>query len=91
MASLSFSAISEYERDFNTSAFMLMLRLIVEAQGGIPQLSELSHLNRQNLYKILTSKTTLRFDTMVSIIKGLGYHLVPQNVENFSTNQLHIS
>jgi DNA-binding phage protein len=91
MASLSFSAISEYERDFNTSAFMLMLRLIVEAQGGIPQLSELSHLNRQNLYKILTGKTTPRFDTMVSIIKGLGYHLVPHNVEILSQDHQQAS
>ena len=84
-------AISEYEQDGDTAAFMLMLRLIVEAQGGIPQLSERAHLNRQNLYKILTGKTIPRFDTMVSIIKGLGYHLVPHNVENIHQNHQHAS
>jgi len=74
-------AISEYEKDGDTAAFMLMLRFIVEAQGGIPKLSKRAHLNRQNLYKVLTGKTPPRFDTMISIIKGLGYHLVPQNID----------
>ena len=73
-------AISEYEKDGDTAAFMLILRLIVEAQGGVPQFSIKTHLNKQNLYKVLTGKTVPRFDTMISIIKGLGYHLVPQNI-----------
>jgi len=74
-------AISEYEKDGDAAAFMLILRLIVEAQGGVPQFSEKTHLNKQNLYKVLTGKTPPRFDTMISIIKGLGYHLVPQNID----------
>lgn len=69
------AAIQEYEEDNDAEALMLALRYLAEAQGGVPQLSERTHLNRQNLYKILTGKTVPRFDTMVSIIKGLGYHL----------------
>lgn len=68
-------AIDEYEKDGDSAAFMLMLRLIAEAQGGIAKLSARSHLNRQNLYKILTGKTTPRFDTTLAIMKGLGYRV----------------
>jgi probable addiction module antidote protein len=80
-------AIEEYEKDGDTASFMQMVRLIAEAQGGIAKLSERSHLNKQNLYKILTGKTTPRFDTTLSIMKGLGFKL---NIESLGQqNQLH--
>lgn len=85
------AAIIEYENDGDIEALMLSLRYIAEAQGGINYLSEKTNLNKQNLYKVLTGKTTPRFDTMVSIIKGLGYHLVPQNVENIPNDHQHAS
>ena len=80
-------AITEYEKDGDTASFMQMVRLVAEAQGGITKLSQRSHLNKQNLYKILTGKTTPRFDTTLSIMKGLGFKL---HVESLGQqNQLH--
>jgi probable addiction module antidote protein len=73
-------AIEEYEKDGDVAAFMLMLRFIAEAHGGIAKLAERSHLNRQNLYKILTGKTTPRLDTTLTIMKGLGYRISLENV-----------
>ncbi len=67
------TAIYEFEQDGHVAAFMLALRYLAEAKGGINVLSEKTQLNRQNLYKILTSKTTPRLDTTLSIMKGLGY------------------
>jgi len=78
-------AIAEYEKDGDSAAFMLMLRFIAEAQGGIATLAQKSHLNRQNLYKILTGKTTPRFDTTIAIMKGLGYRV---NIEEISQNSI---
>ena len=75
-------AIEEYEKDGDSAAFMLMLRFIVEAQGGIAKLAERSHLNRQNLYKILTGKTTPRFDTTLAIMKGLGYRISVEETDH---------
>lgn len=72
--------IQEYEEDSDTEAFMLAVRLIAEAQGGIGRLAEKSHLNRQNLYKILTGKTTPRFDTTLAIMKGLGFRFSVKNL-----------
>ena len=72
------TAFQEYEEDGDTEALLLALRYLTEARGGVPKLSRRAHLNKQNLYKILTAKTAPRFDTMISIINGLGYHLTPQ-------------
>ncbi len=66
-------AMSEYEKDQDVAIFMQMVRLVVEAQGGIGELSQKSDLNKQNLYKILTGKTIPRFDTTLCIMKGLGF------------------
>ena len=81
-------ALQEYENDGDTEAFMLILRFIAEAQGGISKLAERSHLNRQNLYKILTCKTIPRFDTTLAIMKGLGYRI---SVEGFGQPDIGVS
>ena len=73
-------AMEEYEKDRDTAALMLTFRLIAEAQGGIAKLADKSHLNRQNLYKILTGKAVPRFDTTLSIMKGLGYRISLENI-----------
>lgn len=67
------AAIMELEEDGDVEAFLLALRYLAEAKGGINQLSHKSHLNRQNLYKILTGKTVPKFDTTLSIMNSLGY------------------
>jgi len=40
------------------------------------------HLNRESLYKTLSSKGNPRFQTMGLLLKGLGFHLViePANI-----------
>ena len=75
-------SISEYEKDGDTKSFLHALRLVAEAQGGITNLAEKSHLNKQNLYKILTGKTTPRFDTTLAIMKGLGFKFAINDLYN---------
>lgn len=67
------AAILEFEEDGDIEAFLLALRYLAEANGGISHLSGKSSLNRQNLYKILTGKTVPKFDTTLSIMNSLGY------------------
>ncbi len=81
------AAIKEYEKDNDAAALMLALRYITEAQGGVPQLSERAHLNLQNLYKILTGKTIPRFDTLISIINGLGFHFALKSINHSRSNR----
>jgi len=49
-------AIEEYHEEGDTDALLLALRNIAEAKGGLSQLAQSTHLNRQNLYKILSKK-----------------------------------
>lgn len=76
------AAIEAYEEDGDTEAFMLALRYLTEAKGGVGKLSEITNLNRQNLYKVLTGKTSPKLETTMSIMKGLGYHLRTEPIEN---------
>lgn len=67
------AAILEFEEDGDIEAFLLALRYLAEAKGGVNKLADASQLNRQNLYKILTGKTVPKFDTTLSIMNSLGY------------------
>lgn len=67
------TAIEAFEEDGDVEAFLLALRYLAEAKGGVSELSQKSRLNRQNLYKILSGKTVPKFDTTLSIMNGLGY------------------
>ena len=69
------TAIEEYEEDGDMESFMLAIRYLTEAKGGVSRLAEVTKLNRQNLYKVLTGKTSPKLETTFSIMKGLGYHL----------------
>lgn len=77
-------AIDEFSKDGDSEAFMLMLRLVAEAQGGVAQLAKKSNLSRQNLYKILTYKTVPKFNTALAIIKGLGFKMNISREANIS-------
>ena len=68
-------ALEEYEKDKDSEAFLLALRDVAEAKGGLSKLAERSHLNRQNLYKALSSKGNPKFNTVETILHGLGFRL----------------
>ena len=68
-------ALEEYEQDGDTEAFLLALRDVAEAQGGLTQLAKRTKLNRQNLYKALSSKGNPRLQTVETILHGLGFRL----------------
>lgn len=74
-------ALEEYEKDKDVSSFLTALRDVTEAMGGITKLAEKTHLNRQSLYKSLSSKGDPRLNTVEAVLHGLGYRLcvVPLN------------
>jgi probable addiction module antidote protein len=65
----------EYENDHDTKAFLVGIYRLAQAQGGLGELAEKTSLNRQNLYKIFSGKSVPRFDTMSTILHGLGLQL----------------
>ncbi len=55
--------------------FLLALRNVAEAQGGIGNLAKKAHLGRESLYKTLSGKGNPRWHTLVSLVIALGLNL----------------
>jgi probable addiction module antidote protein len=75
-------ALEEYEQDNDTGAFLLAIRDVVQAQGGIRKLAESTSLNRQSLYKALSDKGNPRLDTLGAVLHALGYRLSIELLDN---------
>ena len=70
--------MEEYHEDGDAEALLVALRNIAEARGGMSRLAKKTHLNRQNLYNVLSKKGNPTLDTFDLILKGLGYRLTIQ-------------
>lgn len=68
-------ALEEYEADHDTKVFMLALRNVAQAYGGISKLSEKTKLNREHLYRILSRRGNPRLITLDTVLRGLGFRL----------------
>lgn len=66
-------ALEEYQKDGDLEAFLLALRHVAEAQGGIGILAKKTHLNRESLYKTLSSKGNPKLRTIGLLLKELGF------------------
>ena len=78
-------ALEEHQQDGDTDAFLLALRDVAEAQGGLGKLAIETGLNRSNIYKALSEKGKPHFQTVETILHGLGYRL---SVESLSPETL---
>src|SRR5437588_12316783 len=52
--------------------FLLALKDVAEAKGGIAPLAKKSHLNREGLYEMLSEKGNPRFSSLSTILDALG-------------------
>ena len=68
-------SLDEYEVDGNLEAFLLALRSVVEAQGGMTEFARKTSLNRQSLYKTLSKQGNPRLQTLHTILHALGLKL----------------
>jgi probable addiction module antidote protein len=55
--------------------FLLGLRDVVEARGGIGGLSRTTELNRENLYRSLSKKGNPKLSSLSSILEAVGIQL----------------
>jgi len=56
-------------------AFKLALRNVAEAHGGISKLAENTDLNRENLYRVLSSKGNPNLSTLNKVLHALGLRI----------------
>lgn len=55
--------------------FLLALRNVAEAQGGIAQLAEKANLNRESLYKMLSERGNPELRSLDALLHALGFRL----------------
>lgn len=67
------AAFDEYQEDENMEAFLLALRNVAQARGGISELAKKTDLNRQSLYRTLSKSGNPKLYTLGAIIKELGF------------------
>src|SRR5690606_6727096 len=80
-------AMETYHEDRELEPLLLALRNIAEAKGGLTHLSQVTHLNRQNLYTVLSEKGNPTLSTFDEILKGLGYMLTIQPDYNSNSSE----
>ncbi|GAB1542843.1 hypothetical protein NUACC21_55170 [Scytonema sp. NUACC21] len=73
-------ALEEYEQDGDLAFFLEALRNVVEAREGMTSLAEKTGLNRQNLYRVLSSEGNPELRTISLILHHLGYRLSVQPI-----------
>ena len=56
--------------------FLMALRNVAEAQGGLGKLAKKAHVGRESLYKTLSEKGNPKWHTLVSLILSLGLNLI---------------
>ena len=58
------------ENDFDS--FLIAVRNVAKANGGMSRLSEITELGRESMYKTLSESGNPQFITLQSILKGIG-------------------
>lgn len=79
------TALEEYEQDENAEAFLLALRDVAEAQGGLGKLAQRTGLNRGHIYQTLSNQGNPRLNTLGKILRDLGFRLSIQPLETEKT------
>ena len=74
------TAIVDYQLDHNKEAFLLALRTLVDAKGGMDWLSKNTHLNRPQLYRTLSEAGNPTLGTLTKVLHSLGFTLSVQRL-----------
>ncbi len=67
--------LEAYLEDGNLNAFVRSLEYVVRAKDNISNLSKKTGISRSNLYAIFKGEVTPQFDTVLKVLKELGYTL----------------
>ncbi len=65
------AALEEGDR----AAFLLALRNVAEANGGMAVLAERAHLSRESLYRMLSSRGNPEIKSLLGLLHAMGLRL----------------
>ena len=75
------TAMEEYQADGDTAAFLLAVRTVAEAQGGLQEIARRIHINVQEIDATLSLQEKPQLDKLSTILNGLGYRLSIEPLE----------
>jgi len=78
--SLSAEYLSTAIQNESLDGFLIALKNVAEARGGIGALSRMTKLNRQNMYKMFSKKGNPSISSIFSVLESLGlvFAITPQ-------------
>ena len=65
--------------DEDGRVFLLALRDVADARGGIGAVSRGAHLNRESLYRMLSKSGNPSFDSLAAVLSACGLRLAVQS------------
>jgi len=83
--------LEKYEENGNTEAFLLALKDVIEAQGGIGKVIKHSKLSEHDISNFLADKDNPRFDILEAILQALGFRLSVEFIETKKDYQLEMA
>jgi len=69
------AVLEEFQENGDKEPFYRSLAIIAKVSGGFSKISRETGLNRENLYKALSSKRDPRFSTVIQILHAIGIKL----------------
>ncbi len=73
-------SFEEYMKDGNLEAFLIALRTVINARGGVPYLADITGMNKRGLYKILSRSGNPTLQALRAILNSLGLNLSIESV-----------
>lgn len=68
--------------------FLIALRNVAEAFGGLKKISKMSHLNRESLYRMLSDKGNPEISSLEAILESIGLRLAVEVTHKHSHKTL---
>ncbi len=68
------AAIEEGDKE----AFLLAMRRVAQASGGMTEVAERAHVKRENLYRMLSKRGNPELASLFNILNGMGLKLIIQ-------------
>ena len=67
--------------DDDSRVFLLALRDVADARGGLRVLSRVARLNRESLYRMLSRSGNPSLDSLAAVLNACGLRLAVQSAE----------
>jgi len=75
------TVLKESKNDAGQEVFLRALGVVVEAQGGAPEIAQRSEMPKQSLYHILSENGNPRLETLNRVLKSLGLRISIETVK----------